>query len=63
MELKPAFSKDYNAKSNTKISVESRKVFIGGLPKDLELKEFKEYFDKFGEIENRNREKVTLILK
>jgi RNA recognition motif-containing protein len=29
---------------------ENKKIFIGGLPKDLPLEEFKEYFEKYGEI-------------
>lgn len=30
--------------------VENKKIFIGGLPKDLEIEEFTEYFEKYGEI-------------
>lgn len=29
---------------------ENKKIFIGGLPKELTLEEFKAYFEKFGEI-------------
>ena len=39
-------------KALQKKSQESRKIFIGGLPKGLEFEEFKEYFSKFGEIED-----------
>ena len=27
-----------------------KKIFVGGLPRDLDIKIFKEYFEQFGEL-------------
>lgn len=32
--------------------VQYRKIFVGGLPHNLALKEFREYFDKYGVLED-----------
>jgi RNA recognition motif-containing protein len=47
--LKPALPRDLNQKVEKK-APENKKIFIGGLPKDLTLEEFREYFEKYGEI-------------
>lgn len=52
IELKRALPRDQNPKELLKRSQESRKLFIGGLPKDLTLQEFRAHFEKYGEIED-----------
>ena len=37
---------------NEKIDPQLRKVFVGGLPHNLELSQFKAYFIKFGTIDD-----------
>merc|ERR1712166_857315 len=50
IELKRALPRDQNPKEIMKRSQESRKLFIGGLPKDLTLHDFKTHFERYGEI-------------
>ena len=52
IELKRALPRDQNPKEIMKRSQESRKLFIGGLPKDLTLHDFKTHFERYGEIED-----------
>ena len=52
IELKRALPRDQNPKELLKKSQESRKLFVGGLPKNLQLEEFTDYFEKYGEIED-----------
>lgn len=37
---------------NEKIDAQLRKVFVGGLPHNLELAQFRSYFSKFGTIDD-----------
>lgn len=37
---------------NEKIDAQLRKVFVGGLPHNLELTQFRSYFSKFGTIDD-----------
>ena len=47
--MKPALPRELNQKVEKKPQ-ENRKIFIGGLPKDLTLEELEGYFRKYGEI-------------
>lgn len=38
--------------TNERIDSQLRKVFVGGLPHNLELSEFRDYFIKFGTIDD-----------
>lgn len=49
MDLKQAMPREQNQKPEKKVQ-ENKKIFIGGLPKELKLEEFRDYFEKYGEI-------------
>jgi len=47
MRLEPAESSSDNPGDN-KLDSQHRKIFVGGLPQNLEIEEFRSYFAKFG---------------
>lgn len=53
LDLKAANPREQNlppAPPKDKKTQENRKIFIGGLPKDLSMNEFRSYFERYGEI-------------
>lgn len=49
LDLKPALPRDENHVVEKK-PPENKKIFVGGLPKDLPIEEFTDYFGTYGEI-------------
>lgn len=49
IELRRALPREENPRSEKK-KVENRKIFVGGLPKELQLEEFRKYFARYGDI-------------
>lgn len=53
LDLKAANPREQNLPpppAKDKKTQENRKIFIGGLPKDLSMNEFRSYFERYGEI-------------
>jgi len=52
VDCKRAVPKDFAQTAEATASFHTRKLFVGGLPPEITLEDFKEYFSQFGEIED-----------
>lgn len=52
VDCKKAVPKDVTQTAEATAAFRTRKLFVGGLPPEVTLEEFKEYFAQFGEIED-----------